>query len=395
MQTTKTTLLFLAAGALASGCIAKSSTDTDLGAAGAASAGAGAFGAFGGFGPGAGGAGGATPGSGGANTGGSAATGSGGFGAGGGGAGPTSLPPGCFNGASVECNPLTNAGCSGGAACDVGIDENQAKHLICYPPPNPAPLGGACNAKDGPFCVPGSVCTGSPGTCVPFCCSNADCAAGTACAPIDPAIGTLGGCMAGAGGGGGTGGTGGSGGGGGTSGGGGAGHDLVNCTGSGWSSGSVSGVTPQVKVSTVQTDPSGNVKLILMPKAGTSNGDVVIGVYFFAKPGQLSYPPNGSVGCAVLRYQNGWQTVDKSQLCEVNLTQLSFASKPGSCDGVMAGSFKGVFSGNAPLGGTFSVPLKIAASEVKPPSCQGMNGPCSAHSDCCSKSCSLFIGVCN
>ena len=393
MQPVRTTSLFLVVGALlATGCIAKSSSDTGVGGAGASSGGGG-FGAFGAFG-GAPGTGPSTPTggapTGGENSGGSGATAASG-GAGAGGASGIALPAGCFNGASAECNPLTNAGCTGGAACDIGIDENQVSHLVCYPPPNPAPVGGACNAKDGPFCVPGSVCTGSPGTCVPFCCSNADCGGNTACAAIDPTLGTLGACMPGSG----SGGTGG--GNGGTSGSGGAtsGHDLVNCTGTGWSTGTVNSVTPQVSVSTVQTDPSGNVKLILLPKASTSNGDVVIGVYFFAKPGQLSYPPNGSVGCAVLRYQNGWQTVDKSQMCEVTLSQLKFASTPGVCDGVMSGSYKGVFSGNAPLGGTFSVPLKIAASEVKPPSCQGTNGPCSAHSDCCSQSCSLFIGVCN
>jgi hypothetical protein len=146
-------------------------------------------------------------------------------------------------------------------------------------------------------------------------------------------------------------------------------------------------VTPQVKVSSVQTDPSGNVKVILLPKSSVSNGDVVIGVYFFAKKGQYDYPPNGGVGCAVMQYQNGWLVLDKTQLCEVHLTQLGFASQPGTCDGVMVGSFNGIFSSNLP-------PVFSCRSDHREPgqsSCQGMNGPCSRHSDCCSQSCGTYI----
>jgi hypothetical protein len=376
-------------GLAATGCVAKGQgiwAGPDGGAAGAAGSGT----------SGASGAAGASGNSGASGTGGEAA------GAGtssGGSSGSSALPAGCFQGASAECNPLTNAGCSAGEACDAGIDESQAVHLVCYPPPNPQAIGDTCNAQSGPYCAPGGVCTGSPGICVPFCCDDSDCSSGTSCAPIDPAIGTLGGCLqAGTGGAGGSGGASGSGG---TSGtgaggsGGSGGHDLVNCTGSAWSTGSVAGVTPQVKVSSVQTDPSGNVKLILLPKSSVTNGDVVVGVYFFAKQGQYDYPANGGVGCAVMQYQNGWLVLDKTQICEVQLSALSFASQPGTCDGVMVGSFKGIFSSNLPLGGTFSVPLEIAESQVKPPSCQGMNGPCSQHSDCCSKSCSMYIGVCN
>jgi hypothetical protein len=376
----------------AAGCVAKgqgiSGLVGDGGAAGAEGLG-GAAGASGGSGQ-----------SGASGASGAGATSAGGSTSNGGSAGSSTLPAGCFQGASVECDPFTNAGCAAGEACDVGVDSDQALHLVCYPPPNTQALGAACNAQSGPFCQAGGVCTGSPGICVPFCCNDSDCSAGTSCAPIDPSVGTLGGCMAaGTGGSGGSSGTGGVGGTGGTSASGGSGgsggHDLVNCTGSAWSTGSVAGVTPQVKVSTVQPDPSGNVKLILLPNSSVTNGDVVIGVYFFAKQGQYDYPANGGVGCAVMQYQNGWLVLDKTQLCEVQLSQLIFASQPGTCDGVMVGSFKGIFSSNLPLGGTFSVPLEIAESQVKPPSCQGMNGPCSQHSDCCSKSCSMYIGVCN
>lgn len=156
------------------------------------------------------------------------------------------------------------------------------------------------------------------------------------------------------------------------------------------------GSTPNAKLGLVQPDPSGNVKVILMPKLSTSQGDLVVGVYLFAQPGQLSYPPNGSVGCVILSNKgSSWGVIDKTQICEVTLSALQFASQPGVCDGVIAGVFKGIFSGNQPVAGSFSLPLEVAQSQIKAPSCQPMNGPCSLDSQCCSESCSKYIGVCN
>ncbi len=187
-----------------------------------------------------------------------------------------------------------------------------------------------------------------------------------------------------------------SGSGGSSSGGGNPAFNLVNCTGPASASGSVANVKPSITMGTVQPDPSGNVKVVLLPKLPLAAGDVVVGVYFFAKPGQYSYPPNGSVGCAVLKYNgSGYTAVDKSSLCEVKLSKLTLASAPNTCDGVISGTFDGVFTGNQPLAGSFALPLAIANSQLKSLSCQPYDGPCSQHSDCCSKSCSIYIGVCN
>ena len=197
---------------------------------------------------------------------------------------------------------------------------------------------------------------------------------------------------------GGSGGSGGSaaGGSGGSAAGGGGGLDLINCTGPASSTGSLPGAVPSVKVGFVQPDPAGNLKLILAPKVSTTQGDIVLGVYFFATLGQLSYPPNGSVGCVVFRDEgSSYSVVEKTTMCDLELTNLVLASSPGVCDGVISGSFTALFSGNTPLGGTFSVPVNVAKSQTSQPSCQPPDGPCSLDSDCCTQSCSKYIGVCN
>jgi hypothetical protein len=174
------------------------------------------------------------------------------------------------------------------------------------------------------------------------------------------------------------------------------GWDLTSCTGPAKTVGTVSNVTPVVTLGHVQPDPSGNLKVILLPSLITTTGDVAVGVYFFPSKGQLDYPPNGLVGCAVFVDQgSSFGVVDATQLCEVHLTTLAFASAPGVCDGAISGTFNGLFSGNAPLAGSFSLPVSVAESQTKAPGCQPPNGPCSQHSDCCSSSCSIFIGVCN
>ncbi len=212
------------------------------GAAGSAGS-AGGFGGFGGFGAtaGVGGSAGAPGGSAGtAGSGGFGATaGSGGFGAtagSGGTAGSPTLPAGCWNGPPPACNPLTNGGCGTGEACDVGVDSNQQAQLVCFPPPNPAGLGQPCDIQAGPYCMGGSVCTGAPGTCIPFCCANSDCGANEVCSPLDPGLGTLGGCTPS-----GTGGTGGS------AGFTGIGTSVAECQGKGSISGTVDGKQPAFK----------------------------------------------------------------------------------------------------------------------------------------------------
>ncbi|WP_437923963.1 hypothetical protein WMF37_33650 [Sorangium sp. So ce291] len=174
------------------------------------------------------------------------------------------------------------------------------------------------------------------------------------------------------------------------------GGDDGSCSGPASTTGAVAGVTPDVTVGRVVPDPTGRVQVVLSPALDISAGDVVVGVFFFPASGQTSYPPNGDVGCAVLEYtESGYSVVDTTKICEVNLTTLEFASRSGVCDGQMTGGFRGVFSGNSPLAGTFSVPFDLTESDVAAPACQRPDGPCSSNSDCCSGSCSIVLGVCN
>lgn len=175
------------------------------------------------------------------------------------------------------------------------------------------------------------------------------------------------------------------------------GVDRTACVGPASSSGSIYGTTPSPKNGQVITDPSsGGLRLILAPNVmNIVTNDVVIGLYFTPIPGQKDYSPNGSVGCAVLRYTgSGWAVVDKTQLCELHLSTLQHASAANVCDGTLAGTWNGIFSGNQPLAGTFVLPSNVAASQVKPPSCRPYDSVCSKHSDCCSQSCSPVLGLC-
>lgn len=166
--------------------------------------GSGAFGATGGGGFGATGATGgfgATGATGGFGAGGSGGISTGGVGAGGGGA---TLPSGCADGVPINCNPVTNAGCTGsGEACDFSDPNTTGVSFDCYPPPNSVPKGGVCGTDptNGPWCIPSYGCDTPQGTggstsgiCRKYCCSASDCAAGETCAPFDTTLGTLGFC---------------------------------------------------------------------------------------------------------------------------------------------------------------------------------------------------------
>jgi hypothetical protein len=175
------------------------------------------------------------------------------------------------------------------------------------------------------------------------------------------------------------------------------GVDRTACIGASSSSGSVYATTPNPHQGLVQSDPSnGGLRLILLPNASAvATNDVVIGLYFAPIPGQLDYTPNGSVGCAILRAtSSGWAVVDKTQLCELHFSVLQHASAASVCDGMIAGTFNGIFSGNQPVAGTFVLPSKIPASQVKAPSCRPHDSVCSKHADCCSQSCSPVLGLC-
>jgi len=100
-------------------------------------------------------------------------------------------PPGCLDeSVKISCNPLTNNPCAGDESCDLG-ETPAGFALSCYPPPNLAGPGDACDNENGPFCVGGYHCT--RGICRSFCCSSSDCG-GRACQAIDSAAGRLGTC---------------------------------------------------------------------------------------------------------------------------------------------------------------------------------------------------------
>jgi hypothetical protein len=98
-------------------------------------------------------------------------------------------------GTGVQCNPVTNAGCAAGSACDTSQDMNgNTVGFICYPPPPPITVAvcGMCDDVNT-ACVPGATCFG---TCAKYCCTDADCGEGTcstgggmAFAPAAPTLG--------------------------------------------------------------------------------------------------------------------------------------------------------------------------------------------------------------
>ena len=78
-----------------------------------------------------------------------------------------------------HCNPVTNAGCEPGYACDSSIKST----FMCYEPPNDGALCGACDVNEGPWCTGGLTCTDDK-ECVKFCCDDGDCGTGT-CSKVD------------------------------------------------------------------------------------------------------------------------------------------------------------------------------------------------------------------
>lgn len=96
---------------------------------------------------------------------------------------PAGNPSGgsCIPGdAGLPCNPITNAGCDGGAgeACDF----NNQTGVACYPPPPPntTALCQLCDDQNT-ACLPGSSCqSATNGTmeCMRFCCDDTDCTPG-------------------------------------------------------------------------------------------------------------------------------------------------------------------------------------------------------------------------
>jgi hypothetical protein len=344
-----------------------------VGGGGGAAGSPGGFGGFGGFGATAGAAGsaGAAAGAGTAGGGGFGATaGGGGFGAtaGGGGTagsggGVPSLPPGCWNGPPPECNPLSNAGCSAGAACDVGVDSSQQSKLVCFPPPNPAGLGQPCDTSAGPYCVGGAVCTGAPGTCIPFCCSSADCGSNEVCTPLDPGLGNLGGCLpAGTGGAGGTGGSGGFTG---------IGKTVAECQGKGSISGTVDGKQPAFSSGYgVYMQGAYNVFLYSRPYIDAANFPGQPGEYKMRlEIGQPIGPTTPNIPATQYSgtmFVGAWDSAQQkwvgstTQVVTVDIADFAvYDATSLMCAGRIIGQVQGLFNSNEIAIATFAVPVIV------------------------------------
>ncbi|MBI5536312.1 MAG: hypothetical protein HY898_26555 [Deltaproteobacteria bacterium] len=152
-----------------------------------------------------GGSGGAGAGGGGKGGGGSGGTGQGGKGgtSGSGGTGGYALPTSCVHEGVLnyqECNPLTNAGCGAGEACDLGSKTSSDVGFLCFPD-DVGTDGASCDNVNGPWCKAKLHCDNQDGTagagfCRRMCCVASDCSGtGKSCAPMDATnIGTFGFC---------------------------------------------------------------------------------------------------------------------------------------------------------------------------------------------------------
>lgn len=79
---------------------------------------------------------------------------------------------------TYECNPVTNEGCSAGAACDVEVNNMAMTYkFVCYGPPNENEVCEECGSNDLGWCQGGMTCitVGDEGACSKFCCDDGDC----------------------------------------------------------------------------------------------------------------------------------------------------------------------------------------------------------------------------
>lgn len=105
----------------------------------------------------------------------------------------TPLPASCVKPGSVmiQCDPMTNDGCTEGTTCDMAKND-QGYGFVCFPT-GTVEEGGACNGVSGPWCKPTLHC--GTDKCVKFCCTAAECP-GSSCGMYDPAkVGTFGWCQ--------------------------------------------------------------------------------------------------------------------------------------------------------------------------------------------------------
>jgi hypothetical protein len=175
--------------------------------------------------------------------------------------------------------------------------------------------------------------------------------------------------------------------------------DRIDCRGTASTTGEILGEGVPLRYSYARARVGGELAIALMnsPLGVVIEGERAVVVLLRPIPGTLSYPPTtGLAQCGVTeRHGTAWDTISSASTgCEVILDRLDFASAPGVCDGTISGIFRGIFGSDA-FGGAFVAPLPMAESEAPGPSCMPTDGPCSSHDDCCSESCSLFVGVCN
>jgi hypothetical protein len=90
-------------------------------------------------------------------------------------------PASCYGGQGA-CDPTDPNACGKGETCDI---DGSTGEFACFPPPNDAHLGDACDNSQGPFCSAGLAC--DQGTCKQYCCDDSICAAGTTCQEVGSA----------------------------------------------------------------------------------------------------------------------------------------------------------------------------------------------------------------
>lgn len=69
------------------------------------------------------------------------------------------LPEGCWTPNQPACNPITNAGCEDGSACDYEAGgEDYETNVSCFGGDNTVGPGGECDVGSGPWCIGGFTC---------------------------------------------------------------------------------------------------------------------------------------------------------------------------------------------------------------------------------------------
>ena len=92
-----------------------------------------------------------------------------------------------MNDGGTFCNPVTNAPCAAGQACDITSASGSINGFACYPGANAAKICALCDDTNGPFCAGGLSCAAASADlsgCARYCCTDADCGSGR-CSKVD------------------------------------------------------------------------------------------------------------------------------------------------------------------------------------------------------------------